>query len=395
MLTAATVRRILGWNALIALCLLSARTEATPAITGVSDSGGLVNGATVTINGSGFGTKIPAAPYVWADFKQGNLDPSPLGLDQSWGNSPGTGSSVGNMVYSATGGPQNGPYAQGTPQSGSGVSWAFFVDPPATSTGAWAFTWNDLGAKYYVFRKAKKNFATANTINWKPFRMYSLFSGGTEWVWGSWNGNVEADGLHNTVGGMSSAYAATYVNGATSGTATSPTLTEGPLNQWFSDEIAYQVNTCYTCTDGTMQWWVNGSLVGQEPIYMGWTTYTLTLRDSATNEDIANMAIQGVADNDPSFPTTNTFGLADIYVDNTWSRVMIGNASTWAASTVHDVEIPTAWADGSINAVLHNDSLPNLDGAYLYVFDSNGNVNPDGYPLCGSCPQPPSNLTAS
>ena len=38
MLTPATVRRILGWNSLIALCLLSARTAATQAITGVSSA---------------------------------------------------------------------------------------------------------------------------------------------------------------------------------------------------------------------------------------------------------------------------------------------------------------------------------------------------------------------
>ncbi len=73
---------------------------------------------------------------------------------------------------------------------------------------------------------------------------------------------------------------------------------------------------------------------------------------------------------------------------------MIGNASTWAASTVHDIEIPTAWTSGSITVSLHNDSFPTFDGAYLYVFDSNGNVNANGYPLCANCPQPPSNLTA-
>ena len=127
---------------------------------------------------------------------------------------------------------------------------------------------------------------------------------------------------------------------------------------------------------------------------MGWINWTLHLRDSATNEDITDMSIQGVADNDASFPTTNTFGLDDIYVDNTWARVMIGNAPTWAASTVHDIEIPTAWSGNSISVVLHNDSLPNFSGAYLYVFDSNGSVNQNGYPLCSNCPQSVGNLTA-
>ncbi len=73
---------------------------------------------------------------------------------------------------------------------------------------------------------------------------------------------------------------------------------------------------------------------------------------------------------------------------------MIGNAPTWGQSTIHDIEIPTAWSDTSISAVLHNDSLPSFSGAYLYVFDSDGNVNQNGYPLCSNCPQPVSSLKA-
>ena len=386
MFTAATVRKTLAWNTFVALCVLSARAAATPVITGVTTSGGLVNGATLTITGSNFGAKTPAAPYLWADFGEGNINPSPLGQDHSWSN-------IQNMVYSPTGGPDNGPYAQGVPESGSGVYWTLMLSPPYNSaTGTWGFTWNDLGAKYYVFRKMKKNFATANTINWKDFRM-SVHGGGLDWAWGAWNGSMVVENLPTGVNGESVAYAATYPNGATVGTQTNPSIVEGPINQWFSDEIVYQVNSCYTCSDGQVQWIVNGSLVGQEPINMGWINWTLHLRDSATNEDITDMSIQGVADNDASFPTTNTFGLDDIYVDNTWARVMIGNAPTWAASTVHDIEIPTAWSDSSITVSLHNDSFPNFNGAYLYVFDSNGNVNANGYPLCANCPQPVSNLT--
>ena len=35
-----------------------------------------------------------------------------------------------------------------------------------------------------------------------------------------------------------------------------------------------------------------------------------------------------------------------------------------------------------------------LTADHLYVFDSNGNVNANGYPLCANCPEPPANLTA-
>ncbi len=129
MLTAATVRRTFAWNALVALCMLSAKAAATPVVTGASTTGGLVNGATLTITGSGFGTKTPAAPYLWADFGEGNINPSPLGQDHSWSNTQ-------NMVYSPTGGPDNGPYVQGLPESGSGVYWALMLSPP-TKRSVW------------------------------------------------------------------------------------------------------------------------------------------------------------------------------------------------------------------------------------------------------------------
>ena len=136
MLTTATLRKTLVWTALLSPCLLELPVAlATPVITGVSAPNGLVNGQQLTITGSGFGAKSPAAPYLWADFEQGNLNPSPLGIDQAWANTPSASGSIGNMVYSATGGPNNGPYAQGIPQSGSGVSWAFFVHPPGQLDG--------------------------------------------------------------------------------------------------------------------------------------------------------------------------------------------------------------------------------------------------------------------
>ena len=381
---------------------------ANPQITGVTQSAqGLVNGSTLVISGSGFGTKMPAAPYLWADFAQGTLLPSDYGIDPIWWNyqldnynsSVAPSGSIGNLFYNSTGGPENGPFANGYPQNGSGVSWAFFIVPPMynTSSGKYGFTWNrsskmkftwnDLGGRYFISRKMRKNFVTSQIINWKPFRTGAGGTGGVEWVWGAWNGDYEADGFPSNgipngypTNGMSNAYAATYLNGSSIGTQTNTTFLEGPISKWFTDEIVYQTNSCYKCADGNVQWIVNGSLEAQQPINMGWTLWSLTLRENAS-EDMRWIGIQGVADNDASFPKTNTFGVADIYVDNTWSRVMICAASTWSACKTNEVEIPTAWSQNSITVVLRAGAIINLNNAYLYVVDSNGDVNQNGYPL--------------
>jgi len=41
----------------------------------------------------------------------------------------------------------------------------------------------------------------------------------------------------------------------------------------------------------------------------------------------------------------------------------------------------TLWSDTEITATLRQGSFANGEQAYLYVFDANGNVNSDGYPI--------------
>jgi len=91
----------------------------------------------------------------------------------------------------------------------------------------------------------------------------------------------------------------------------------------------------------------------------------------------------------------------DVYIDNTIARVEIGNASTWYACTKREVQIPTLWSDTgtSITITLNQGSFSNLNNAYLYVIDADGNVNENGYPLSdgggGATPPLPSSSNGS
>jgi hypothetical protein len=71
----------------------------------------------------------------------------------------------------------------------------------------------------------------------------------------------------------------------------------------------------------------------------------------------------------------------DVYFDNTWSRVMVGNASTLAASTHREIAVPTAWSDTSITVSFNQGTFTNGQTAYLYVIDSTGAVNSAGYAI--------------
>jgi len=75
------------------------------------------------------------------------------------------------------------------------------------------------------------------------------------------------------------------------------------------------------------------------------------------------------------------------------ARVEICNHSTYTTSTNCSIATVTSWSDTEITATLRQGSLSSFNKTYLYVFDANGNVNPNGYPLCPDCPSPPSRLS--
>lgn len=70
----------------------------------------------------------------------------------------------------------------------------------------------------------------------------------------------------------------------------------------------------------------------------------------------------------------------DIYIDNSWQSVWIGNNATWANCTQREIQLPTAWADDEITVTLNRGAFADLSGQYLFVVDASGNVSA-GYQL--------------
>ncbi len=77
------------------------------------------------------------------------------------------------------------------------------------------------------------------------------------------------------------------------------------------------------------------------------------------------------------------------YIDTSWAHVELGNAATYAASTLREIQVPTAWSPVSIQVTVNGGSLATADQAVVYVTDANGVVNATGFPVCPSCDLPP------
>jgi hypothetical protein len=72
----------------------------------------------------------------------------------------------------------------------------------------------------------------------------------------------------------------------------------------------------------------------------------------------------------------------DVYVDNTWARVVLGNAATLDACTRLEIQIPIKWSGNSVTIMARTGSaFSQGTTAYLYVVDSNGVANVAGFPL--------------
>lgn len=76
--------------------------------------------------------------------------------------------------------------------------------------------------------------------------------------------------------------------------------------------------------------------------------------------------------------TNNRRYFADVYLSYGLNRVVLGNASTYAASTVREYQKPTVWSTGSITATVNAGTFSDGSTAYLYVCDDNNSCNTNG-----------------
>ena len=84
----------------------------------------------------------------------------------------------------------------------------------------------------------------------------------------------------------------------------------------------------------------------------------------------------------------------DLYLDTTFSRVELCNHATHSSATLCEPQIPSAWSTSSITVTVNQGALTG-DRAYLFVFDSNNNRNAQGYPVSLNGSPPPDTPPAS
>jgi hypothetical protein len=320
---------------------------AAPSITGVS--GTLTDGSSMTITSGAndFGSKSPAAPLKWDDFENGTVGET---VHHGWTVSSPGGSVV--PVYANT---------QQRTANDVGIINVYTI----ISGGQWAsnIIWSPVHPSdiQKIYISLWKYDIISGRVNYKPWRVYGD-AGGT-YSLPSFNCadfsdqnltmgvvNVNGDG-----GGGDNAHRA-Y------GTA------HLPASQWYRQEGYIYAGT-QGGQDGYCWVWVNAI---EQILYTD-----ATLGDGSTfladGSRFDKIYIGHYAD-----ATSLETWIDDVYIDITCARVEIGNASTWATCTHREIQIPSAWAAGELTATVNRGSFGASETVWLYVVDSDGNVNADG-----------------
>jgi hypothetical protein len=365
--------------------------SAAPAISQVS--GTYNHRATVIITGSGFGAKATATPLVWDDASGTNVLSKWSGYWPDAALNPnGTANPSGNMQYLSApvlgaNPPHNrtGRYLTGLHGScgnfHTGQDVAVWKDFTRVEGGYVYFSWYNYVNPGWVFTGGM----SPQDGNFKIFGYSvqgSIYEIPNNWYISQWDGAGR---------GLYSATATNYetiINDDSSGsglTQSSGQTFQGPMinplgGAWVKQEVLIKVSS----SAGLLQMFENG-----------FRNVNYTGRTDAYPGTARSAGIGGFARSCESLNNRRYF--ADIYMDTSAQRVVLGNAATYAASTLREMQIPTTWSDGSISISVNLGKFSEGQTAYLYVFDATNTVSATGVPVTvgNNRLTPPPNLRAS
>lgn len=326
---------------ILGVLFFPAISYATPSVGNVS--GTFSHGQYITITGTGFGTKSPAKPLVWADFENGSVS-------ENSSLSSGTLTSTGETPYSL--GTTNLPHVR----SKNNVYGK--ANTGGTKTASTLFVNYSGSPSYYFFVRRKFPVNTWSTVsNLKVFHGFPPVDSGTNTTFNYHNFSNPHDPEYTNQGlGIVHQF----------GEGVGPYIKlddSGAWTTWEYQEARGDIDV----RNGPVKFWVNGNLKRNTDILNRTTKYPASNYTSLQMTNYWQVSVPGA-----TYPVNGIDYIDDLYVDQTWARVMIGNASTFDACTRREPLIPTEWSSTSIKAYFNQGAFSNGEKVYIYVVDSSG-----------------------
>lgn len=376
-----------AWESAVCfLMYLAGSAQGAPAIQ--STSGSFSHKTTVTINGTGFGTKGTAAPVVWDDASGANI------LDKwnlAWPNNNPTYNTAYRSPMRGISLPHNNitRYIAGAhgDSTGANAGTILAICKFRTISSYPAYTY----ASWY--ERADDNWVFGQDNNYKTF----AFSTG--------------QGPYNEPAAWYLAF-----NPPTPGDRTASTVYVFGGDAWSPNYPYPQPTILDPDMNGHSHWWGNAI----NPMSGVWKKVEMELKYTNQTDGYVKLWENGVlrinyagsTDRYPGTDRTDCLGgyarmygqpnnwryFADVYLDYSRARVVLANNASLTSSTVIEPQIPSSWSAGSINVSVNLGRFTTGQTAYLFVFDPTGVPNATGFPITvgsgagGVRLPPPSNL---
>lgn len=333
---------------------------ATPAPGTPTWSGNLAHGTVVTIPGSGFGVKSTAKPFRWDDFEGKTAGQNVAAL----GASGAALSSDTNSWSTSSAAPAK--YSSGRLKTNSTMSVYHDYYPSARSN--WnsyyyrTFPSDNEKLVYITWWSYHENVGTAVENNWKPLRIY---------------GNTGLLPQCDFTISSYMSYGVIDINGSFPNIQDMGNI--WPEDRWVRVEFLGYLGTANNA-DGFQRYWIHTN--------PGTTAITDGGLVNLTSRAITNSS-QGFSVAIPEEYMKEGVGWEadvytdDVYIDTTQARVELGDKSTWSSCTFREIQPATTWTgtNGPIVISTNRGRFGSSDTAYLYVVDSDGNVNSSGVPI--------------
>jgi len=313
---------------------------ASPSITNVTGTffGQATDQIVVTITGVDFSTKSPAAPVVFADFEDGTVNPTSLGIITAWNANDGplistTTKQLINSSHSILG------------------TWV----SPSTS---FSFQLKHISTFSFIYSFGRRYHEADLTGNQKVWRLHRADGGGT-WVVSS-----SGDGV--------------FLNEDCSG---------NQLNQFQDIQSKIDEGNFYT----EEHIWSHGSYTGADWIvangYWNYLVDGFSVQKSTSGDNCDSQSTEiRVWDNFSNVGVVDGAHLwmDDLYVDSTWSRVFISTVSTWTENGTggrREIQIPNAWSDTEVQVYFRQGEAQADETWYMFVCDHTNSCNSNGFEI--------------
>jgi hypothetical protein len=351
------------------LMFLTGAAIAAPS--GLKASGTFSHKGTVTITGTGFGTKGTAAPVIWDDASGNSILDK---WDGAWPNNNPAYNTTYRSPMRGIGLPHNNVtrYIAGAHAESAGAQGGYNVIPfkyrTISSYPAYSFwSWYERADDKWVFN---------GNGNYKTF----AFSEGQ----GPYNMPNNWYVVINPPQPLSNTSLLTYTFNDDTNSCT-------PQYGWCT--------LMPTDTNGHSHWWD----AAINPMSGTWKKVQMEIKYTNQNDGYIKLWEDGVlrinyAGSTDKYPGntrtegpggyTNMYGNSnnwrywdDVYLDYSLARVVLANNADITKATIIEPQIPSSWSDGSIGITVNLGKFTAGQTAYLFVYDPTGAHNSAGLPI--------------